>query len=376
MWAICSSMRRTSREGDVVTTIEPEVETRLESDIEKVNDRYSSHESGGIIMDPATGAIIALASYPTYDENDLQNVDPTLLGNPLVEQVHEFGSIMKPITMTSALDAGVITPQMTYNDTGCITVDTEHICNWDSKPRGVIPMQQIIVQSLNVGASWIAAQLGQQKFHDYFTKVFGQKTGVDLPNETGALLGNLSKPQQVGYDTAAFGQGIAVTPMQMIRALGAIANGGVMVQPHLVSAIRLDSGITRQLDWSQTTPVFSAAVARETIQMMDALDDQALEGGKASIPTMSVAAKTGTAQLTNPAGGYYTDRYFHSFVGFFPSYNPRFIILLYTDDPQHVEYASETLDTTFLDLVHFLIDYYAVPPDRGVATTTGSTSSP
>lgn len=237
-------------------------------------------------------------------------------------------------------------------------------------------MQQIIVQSLNVGASWIAAQLGQQKFHDYFTKVFGQKTGVDLPNETGALLGNLSKPQQVGYDTAAFGQGIAVTPMQMIRALGAIANGGVMIQPHLVSAIRLDSGITRQLDWSQTTPVFSAAVARETIQMMDALDDQALEGGKASIPTMSVAAKTGTAQLTNPAGGYYTDRYFHSFVGFFPSYNPRFIILLYTDDPQHVEYASETLDTTFLDLVHFLIDYYAVPPDRGVATTTGSTSSP
>jgi stage V sporulation protein D (sporulation-specific penicillin-binding protein) len=360
------------REGDIVTTIEPEVETRLESDIEKVNARYSSHESGGIIMDPATGAIIALASYPTYDENDLQNVDPTLLGNPLVEQVHEFGSIMKPITMTSALDAGVITPQTTYNDTGCITVDTEHICNWDSKARGIIPMQQIIVQSLNVGASWIATQLGQQKFHNYFTKIFGQKTGVDLPNETGALLGNLSKPQQVGYDTAAFGQGIAVTPMQMIRALALIANGGVMVQPHLVSAIRLDSGITRQLDWSQTTPVFSAAAARETIQMMDALDDQALEGGKASIPTMSVAAKTGTAQLTNPAGGYYTDRYFHSFVGFFPSYNPRFIILLYTDDPQHVEYASETLDTTFLDLVHFLIDYYAVPPDRGVATSTSS----
>jgi cell division protein FtsI (penicillin-binding protein 3) len=145
-----------------------------------------------------------------------------------------------------------------------------------------------------------------------------------------------------------------------------------MVEPHLVSAIRLDSGITRQLDWSQKVPVFSAVTARETTVMMDALDDGPLENGQAKIPTMTVAAKTGTAQLTDGHGGYSTTHFFHSFVGFFPSYNPRFIILLYTDDPQHVEFASETLDTTFLDLVHFLIDYYAVPPDRGFATTTPS----
>jgi cell division protein FtsI/penicillin-binding protein 2 len=361
---------RDAREGDVVTTIEPEVEARLEDDIAKVNNEYSSQESGGIIMDPSTGAILALTSYPTYDENDLQNVDPTLLGNPLVEQVHEFGSIMKPITMTSALDAGVITPKTTYDDTGCITVNKAKICNWDSKPRGVIPMEQIIVQSLNVGASWVATQLGQEEFHNYFTKIFGQKTGIDLPSENGALISNLSKPEQVYYDNAAFGQGIAVTPMQMIRALGAIANHGIMVQPHLVSAIHLDSGITRQLDWSQNVRIFSATSTNETIQMMDALDDGPLYNGKASIPTMSVAAKTGTAQLTDGHGGYYDNRFFHSFVGFFPSYNPRFIILLYTDDPKGVEYASETLDTTFLDLVHFLINYYAVPPDRGVATST------
>lgn len=357
-------------EGDVVTTIEPEVQTRLADDIAKVNQQYSSQESGGIIMDPATGAILALATYPTYDANNLQNVNPALLGNPLVEHVHEFGSIMKPLTMTSALDAGVITPETTYNDTGCITVDTAHICNWDSKARGVIPMQQIIMQSLNVGAAWVATQLGQEKFRDYFTTLFGQRTGIDLPNETGAILGNLSKPQQVGYDTASFGQGIAVTPIQMIRALAAIANGGTIVEPHLVNAIRLDSGIVRQLDWSKKTRVFSATAATETTQMMDALTDQKLEGGRAKIPTMTVAAKTGTAQLTKPGGGYYTDRFFHSFVGFFPSYNPRFIILLYTNDPKHVEYASETLDATFLDLIHFLIDYYGVPPDRGLATTT------
>ncbi len=359
-----------AREGDIVTTIEPDVQTRLENDIMKVNKRYSSRESGGIIMDPATGAIIALAIFPTFDGNNRQDIDPSVLGNPLVEHVHEFGSIMKPVTMTAALDAGVVTPKTTYDDTGCITVNTAKICNWDLKARGVIPIEQIIVQSLNVGASWLATQMGQETFREYFTKLFGQKTGIDLPHEGRALLGNLSKPQQIGYDTAAYGQGIAVTPVQMIRALGAIANGGVMVQPHLVRAIQLNSGIMRTLDWSKTTPVFSAAAARATTEMMTAVVDEKLQDGKAKIPTMSVAAKTGTAQLTDGRGGYASDRFFHSFTGFFPAYHPRFIILLYTNDPQDVTYASDTLGPTFLDLVHFLIDYYSVPPDRGFATTT------
>jgi cell division protein FtsI/penicillin-binding protein 2 len=358
-----------AREGSIVTTIEPEVQTRLEHDLKAVNTQYSSKESGGIIMDPATGAIIAIAGYPTYDGNDLRTVNPVLLGNPLVEQVHEFGSIMKPLTMTSGLDAGVITPQSTYNDTGCITVNKATICNWDLKARGVIPMEQIILQSLNVGASWVATQLGQNQFRDYFTKLFGNKTNIDLPSEGHALLSNLSKPQQIGYDTASFGQGIAETPVQMIRALGAIANGGVMVEPHLVSAIKLDSGITRTIDWSEKTQVFSPTAARQTTQMMTDMVDKVLENGKAIIPSMSVAAKTGTAQLTDGHGGYYKDRFFHSFTGFFPSYNPRFIILLYTQDPQGVQYASETLDSTFLDLVHFLINYYQVPPDRGLTAS-------
>lgn len=363
---------RDAREGDIITSIEPEVQVRLQDDLAKVNQKYSSKESGGIIMDPATGAIIAIATYPSYDGNDLQSVAGTALGNPLVEHVHEFGSIMKPLTMTSALDAGVVTPETTYNDTGCITVNKAKLCNWDLKARGVIPMQQIIVQSLNVGASWVATELGQDKFRSYFTKLFGTKTGIDLPNEGRSLLGNLSKPQQVGYDTASFGQGIAETPVQMIRALGAIANGGVMVTPHIATAVRLDSGIERALDWSQTVPVFGAEAARETTAMMTAVVDEKLQNGQAKIPTMSVAAKTGTAQLTDGHGGYYKDRFFHSFTGFFPSYSPRFIILLYTNDPQGVTYASDTLGTTFLDLTHFLIDYYAVPPDRGIATSTTS----
>ncbi len=358
------------REGDIITTIEPEVQTRFEDNIEKLNRKYGSKESAGIIMDPATGAIIAITSFPSYDGNDLSSVNPLLLGNPLVEQVHEFGSIMKPLTLAAALDAGVITPHTTYNDTGCITVNTREICNWDLKARGVIKVDEIILQSLNVGAAWVATELGQDAFRKYFTSFFGTKTNIDQPSEGHALLSNLTKPQQIGYDTAAYGQGIAETPIQMIRALGALANGGVMVEPHLVSAVRLNSGIMRELDWSKRTPVFGARAAREVAVMMTELVDEKLENGKAIIPTMSVAAKTGTAQLTDGRGGYYTDRFFHSFVGFFPSYSPRFIILLYTNDPKGVQYASETLDATFLDLVHFLIDYYQVPPDRGIAAPT------
>ena len=365
---------RDAREGDLVTTIEPEVQTRLENELAELNQRYGSKESGGIIMNPVTGALVAIARYPSYDVNNLQSIDPVELANPLVEHVHEFGSIMKPLTMASALDAGVITPETTYNDTGCITVNEEKICNWDAKARGVIPMREVIVQSLNIGASWVARQLGQDQFRSYFMKFFGVKTGIDLPNQSAALLSNLSKPQQIGYDTAAFGHGVAVTPVQMLRALGALANGGVMVEPHVVGAVRLNSGIERELDWSERTPVFSPEAARATTGMMVAVVDEKLGGGKLKIPTMSVAAKTGTAQLTAPGGGYYSDRYFHSFTGFFPAYHPRFIILLYTNDPQGVTYASETLNATFMDLVHFLIDYYAVPPDRGLPAEGGSAS--
>ncbi|NNM83980.1 penicillin-binding protein 2 [Candidatus Parcubacteria bacterium] len=358
-----------AREGNVITSIEPEVETRLVDDLAKVNKRYSSQATGGIIMDPKTGAIIALASYPTLDLNDLASANPALLTNPLVGYVYEFGSIMKPLTMAAGLDAGVITPQTTYDDTGCITVDKAKICNYDHKARGVIPMMQIIKQSLNVGASWVATQLGQDKFRNYFLKYFGQKTGIDLPSETDALLSNLSKPEQINYDTAAFGQGIAVTPVQMIRALGAIPNGGVMMTPHVATGIQLDTGIIRPLNFPAPVPVFSAQAAQEVTDMLTHVfpaDAKLAMRADPSLrmPDVTVASKTGTAQVEKPGGGYYGNIFFHSFYGFFPADNPRFVILLYTNRPQGVEYASASLTPTFMDLTDFLINYYHIPPQQ------------
>ncbi len=358
-----------AREGNVVTSIEPEVETRLVSDLEKVNAQYSSQGTGGIIMDPHTGAIIALASVPTFDSNNLQNVDPALLRNPLVENVYEFGSIMKSLTMASGLDAGVITPDSTYDDTGCITVNQYKICNFDLKARGITPMVNVIEHSLNLGASWIATQLGQDQFRTYFLKYFGAKTGIDVPAEQSALLNNLKTTQQVNFDNMSFGQGISVTPIAMIRALAAIANNGVMPPPHLGVAIQLSSGIEKPIDWRSGMPVISAQAAQEVTTMLETVypnDARLAINADPSLryANVPVAAKTGTAQIEKPGGGYYTSVYFHSFYGFLPANNPRFVILLYTNRPQGVQYASGTLTATFMDLTNFLIDYYNIPPDQ------------
>ncbi|MDB5245541.1 MAG: hypothetical protein JWN90_646 [Parcubacteria group bacterium] len=362
---------RSAREGDVVTSIEPVVQKKLDQTLAQVQAQYGSKETGGIIMNPRTGEIYALDVYPSFDPNNFKSADANYFGNPLVEKRYEFGSIFKMLTMTSGLDAGVITPDTTYNDTGCIEVNKKRICNYDLKARGVIPMQEILSQSLNVGASFIATRLGHQRFHDYFTNLgLGTETGIDLPSEIHGDIHNLNSPRDVEYDTASFGQGIATTPVETIRALSALANDGKIVTPHLATGIRLSSGITKPLSWGEPVQVFKPEAAHETDQMLVKVVDTKLGGGTVKISTMSVGAKTGTAQIAGPDGKYYANLYFHSFFGFFPASDPKFAILLYTREPQGVQYASETLTNPFINLTHFLINYYDLPPDRGVDAAT------
>jgi cell division protein FtsI (penicillin-binding protein 3)/stage V sporulation protein D (sporulation-specific penicillin-binding protein) len=367
---------RSAKEGDVVTSIEPVVEQKLSETVASINARYSSQETGGIIMDPKTGTIIALQTAPTFDPNQFSDSNVANFGNHLIERRYEFGSVVKSLTMTAGIDAGVITPDSTYYDTGCITVDTKPICDHDSIPTSVHPhgttgMQEVLSQSLNLGAAFVANKVGHAGIKKYFTELgMGTETGIDLPSEISGTLAGLDTDRDVNYDTASFGQGIAMTPVGMIRALGALANGGSVVTPHLATAIRLESGVTRTLSWGAPEPVFQASSVETVTKMLVTAMDTALLSGKAKIPEMSVAAKTGTAQIASPAGGYYADRYFHSFFGYFPAYDPKFIILLYTVDPKGVSFASETLTSSFADLVKFLTNYYSIPPDRADYKTT------
>lgn len=356
---------RSAREGDVVTSIEPIVQQKLDEILLETNGRYGSRQTGGIIMDPKTGEIIAMGTFPSFDPNDFQNGNSEHFGNPLVESRYEFGSIMKALTVVSGLDAGVITPATTYNDTGCMTLNTKKICNYDLKARGVVPVQEVLSQSLNLGATFVALRVGHERQQKYF-KALGmdEETGIDLPNEIHGDIRNLESPRDVEHATASFGQGIALTPVEMIRALGSIANGGSIVTPHVARAIRLESGVTRKLSWGSPVRVFTPDATRTATDMLVKVVDTKLGGGTAKIPSMSVAAKTGTAQIAAPGGGYLESSYFHSFFGYFPAYEPKFIILLYTREPHGVQYASETLTGPFIDLTHFLINYYEIPPDR------------
>jgi len=355
-----------ARSGDLITSIEPVVLEKLDQVLAEVQAQYGSAETGGIIMDPSTGEIIALQTVPSFDPNEFADENSNHFGNPLVEGRYEFGSIVKALTMTSGLDAGVITPETTYNDVGTITLNNKPISNFDGKARGVVPMQEILSQSLNLGVSFIAGRLGHDKFRHYFKELgMGTETGIDLPSEISGTIDNiLDSPRDVEYAAASFGQGIAQTPVDMIKALGSLANEGRVVTPHIVRSIRLESGIVKDLSWGEEKQVYKAKSVEDVTTMLVNVVDHSLAGGTVSIPEMSVAAKTGTAQMAGPGGKYYDDRYFHSFFGYFPAYKPKFIILLYTREPKGVRYASETLTHPFMDLTKFLIGYYSIPPDR------------
>lgn len=357
-----------TQEGSVITTIEPTVEQQLEKTLDGVMQTYTPRLAGGIIMDPHTGEIVAMASRPDFDPNTYGSVtNPSFFQNPLVEGRYELGSIMKALTMAAGIDSGAVTLNTTYNDTGCIHPSGKTVCNYDLKARGVIPMQEILNQSLNVGASFVTDRMGYPTFTRYMRAYgFGEKTGIDVPNEVPGDLSPLDEGHgpPVNYDTASFGQGVSVSPIEMIRALSSIANGGVLPSPHVVKAIQLTSGITRAVPVADGVRVLSTTTAQTVTNMLSKVFDTALLKGAIKMDHYSIAAKTGTAQIAIPGQGYYTDRYLHSFFGYFPAQDPKFIVFLFAVEPHGVEYASASLAHPFDDIANFLINYYDIPPDR------------
>lgn len=358
--------REQKRSGDVVTTLEPAVSRLLDTVLLQTNEQYQSKMTGAIIMDPNTGAIYAMNVVPSFDLNTREDATIEQFKNPLVEDVYEMGSIIKTLTMAAGLDAGTVTAGSMYDDPGCIDLNTYTICNFDKKGRGTVPMQEVLNQSLNTGVAYIVDRMGKERFRDYFINYgLGEPTGIDLPSEAHGLIENLKSPRDVEYATASFGQGIALTPVETIRALATLANGGKLVTPHLADRIEYDDGTVEKIQYPEPKQVLKESTSEEISRMLTVVVDDALRGGNVALPHYSIGAKTGTAQIADPDnGGYYEDKYLHSFIGYFPAYEPRFIVFMYTVEPKGVKYASETLTDPFMEIARFLINYYSIPPDR------------
>ncbi|MAZ30167.1 hypothetical protein CL655_02690 [bacterium] len=354
------------KEGHIVTTLEPTVSRLLQQVLLDTNEQWGSTVTGGIIMDPKTGSIYALDVVPTFNLNARQGASIEDFRNPLVENVYEMGSIIKPLTVAAGIDAGAISPATTYYDSGKLELDTFTIGNFDGRGRGTVNMQEVLNQSLNTGVAFIVDTMGKNRFREYFLKLkLGSETGIDLPNEAFGLVSNLDSPRDIEYATASFGQGIALTPVATVRALSALANGGRLVTPHLVSAIEYEDGTQHEVVYPNDTQVFTPETSETISRMLTEVVDDALQGGAVALPNHTIAAKTGTAQIADSVnGGYYDDRFLHSFFGYFPAYEPEFLIFLYTVEPKGVRYASETLTDPFMELTRFLINYYAIAPDR------------
>lgn len=354
------------KKGDIVLTIEPDVQDFIETQLADLTEKRKSDESGIIVMDPSTGEILAMASVPTFNPQIYyKETDISVFSNPLVENIYEMGSIMKPLTIAAAFDAGVLSEEDTYNDLGYVEIDGVRIENYDGKGRGVVPIQQILNQSLNTGAIYAMQKLGRGAFRDYMLSYgLGKKTMIDLPNEVAGQVANLKSRGDVEYATASFGQGIAMSPINITRALATLANGGYLVRPHLVKEFQYTDFSNREVYTEEQAKVLKKETSERISRMLVKVVDEALVGGRVALPQYTIAAKTGTAQIPDEEGGYYKDKFLHSFFGYFPAYDPKYIIFLYTVNPKTGRYASQTLTDPFMQTVKFLLNYYEIPPDR------------
>ncbi len=352
-------------EGDIVVSIEPQIQLFLERELSQIQKKWKSEATGGIIMDARTGEIYAMSLIPDFDNNDFSHESLSVFKNSLVSNVYEFGSIMKPLVVSIGLDKKIINANTEYYDRGSVKVEKHTIYNFDKKARGWVTVQDILNQSLNTGMVFISKKIPKSVFREYFKRYgFGEKSGIDLPNVSSGLTSNLKSNRDIEFANMSFGQGIAISPVSFIKALSALANDGKTVIPHLVTKIKYTNGFSKTFDYSEEgEQVLSPETSHEISRMLVEVFDHYRQG-KAKLPHYRIAVKTGTAQIANPEGGYYKNKHLHSFFGYFPAYDPQFIVLLYTVNPKGIKYASQTLLDPFRETAKYLINYYNIPPDR------------
>lgn len=355
---------------DLILTVDRDVQFVVEQELGRGVEEHKAEGGTVIVMEPKTGAILAMASYPAYDPNDFAFASPELFINPAISKSYEPGSVFKIITVASGIEAGVVSPATIFYDEGSIEIGGFKIRNWDDKAHGQVTLTDVLAYSLNVESVKIGQALGTNDFYNYVQRFgFGQPTEVDLDSE---VTGKLKLPgdgqwHESDLGTNSFGQGIAVTPMQMVTAIAAVANDGLLMKPHVVGNIIEGEKVTLVQPVAIRQAISAATARKVTSMLVEALKEEA---PAAQVEGYSVAGKTGTAQI--PGYGVYEEgATIASFIGYAPAEDPAFVMLVKIDKPQVSPWGSEVAAPIFKRIAEQLFLLLGVPPDGVRLVHTG-----
>jgi cell division protein FtsI/penicillin-binding protein 2 len=351
------------RGSDLYLTLDSEIQYLTEKTLARALEEHGAKSGSILVLNPRTGEVLAMANWPIFDPNRFFAQDEKLFDNQAISDQFEPGSIAKILTMAIALETGKVEPDSTYVDEGVITVGGQDFYNWDRQAYGLVTMTDLLGKSLNVGAARLSLAIGPTRFYAGLENFgLGSPTGIDLQGE---VKGSLRKPGNAEWHesdlaTNSFGQGMAATPLQMVVAVGAVANDGIVMQPHMV---------TRRVDPDGTVTIFEPtalgrAISIETAQDLTRLlaDSLERETSKALVPGYTVAGKTGTAEIPIP-GGYDPERTIATFIGYGPVDDPQFVVLIKLDQPTSSRWGSQTAAPVFSEFVSQLVVLMEIPPD-------------
>jgi cell division protein FtsI/penicillin-binding protein 2 len=352
------------RQGqNLFTTIDSRIQANAEAVLRKTVTQFRATSASAIVIDPRSGAILAMAQAPVYDANNAGSVPYSTQRNRAVTDTYEPGSTFKLVTIAGALSQGIVTPSTKFRLPYSIHVADRVIHDAEYRPTEWLTTSEILSHSSNVGAVTIAEKLGSASLMNWIEKFgYGKTTGIDFPGESPGFVLPLEKWYGSTIGNVPIGQGISVTPIQMASAYAAIANGGVWVQPHLVERIggQLYNQHTRR---RIVTPKIDQVLKK---MLTGVVDEHGATGNAAAIPGYTVAGKTGTAQVPGPHG-YTTGKYVASFVGMVPVKKPRLVVLVVVNEPTRGIFGGTVAAPAFAEIAKFDLQYLGVAPDHRVA---------
>jgi cell division protein FtsI/penicillin-binding protein 2 len=343
---------------DVRLTIDAAIQGRAEEAIAAAGERYAAKGATAIVMDPSSGDVLAMANWPGYDPSDLESASSESLANRATGFTYEPGSTFKAFTVGAALDEGLVTPNTSFNLPSTIQVADRVIEESHARPPIDATVAQILAQSSNVGAVTIGLELGAERFDAWVRRLgFGEPTGIQYPGEERGLILDLDEYSGSSMGNLPIGQGLSVTPMQMASGYSAIANGGVLRRPRLITEV---GGGPVAADTTGSR-VFSAGTSGQLRTMLEGVLEAGGTASEVSVPGYQLAGKTGTAEKAE-GGGYSESRYVASFVGFAPAKDPKLLVAVMVDEPTYVHTGGEVAAPVFGEIAQFALPYLGISP--------------